>query len=100
MVGGALFRCCCCCVFAKFNEAFTSLFVVELAIKMGLLGPVGYFSDGFNVFDFIITLLGLIETTIEVRCKGFGGATKSKTTSTDSSQLTIVFGEYANFSPS
>eukprot|EP00752_Nemacystus_decipiens_P004767 g4338.t2 len=52
-------------VLSGFNEAFTSLFVVELAIKVGLLGPVGYFSDGFNVFDFTITVLGLIEITIK-----------------------------------
>lgn len=57
-------------MFVQFNEAFTSLFVVEMAIKMGLLGPVGYFSDGFNVFDFTITLLGLIEITIKVEFEG------------------------------
>eukprot|EP00903_Cladosiphon_okamuranus_P008160 g7859.t1 len=53
-------------VLSAFNEAFTSLFVVEMAIKMGLLGPVGYFNDGYNIFDFTITLLGLIEITIQV----------------------------------
>lgn len=56
--------------FVQFNEAFTSLFVVEMTIKIGLLGPVGYFSDGFNIFDFTITLLGLVEITIKV---GLGG---------------------------
>lgn len=50
----------------QFNEAFTSLFVVEMAIKIGLLGPVGFFSDGYNIFDFTITSLGLIEITIKV----------------------------------
>lgn len=61
---------CVARAFVQFNEAFTSLFVVEMTIKIGLLGPVGYFSDGFNIFDFTITLLGLVEITIKV---GLGG---------------------------
>ena len=63
--------------FQQFNEAFTSLFVVEVVIKLGLFGPVGYFSDGYNLFDFGITLLSLVEIIIQVRFEattlpGFG----------------------------
>ncbi|CAM9215633.1 unnamed protein product, partial [Hapterophycus canaliculatus] len=54
-------------VLSEFNKAFTSLFVVEMTFKLGLFGPVGYFSDGYNTFDFAITWLGLVEITIQVR---------------------------------
>lgn len=50
----------------QFNKAFTALFVVEMTLKLGLFGPVGYFSDGYNIFDFAITWLGLVEITIQV----------------------------------
>ncbi|CAM9843940.1 unnamed protein product [Ectocarpus sp. 6 AP-2014] len=53
-------------VLSYLHEAFTSLFVMEMAIKLGLLGPIGYFRDGFNIFDFAITWLGLIEITLQV----------------------------------
>ncbi|CAM9483745.1 unnamed protein product, partial [Ectocarpus fasciculatus] len=53
-------------VLSYFHEAFTSLFVMEMAIKMGLLGPIGYFKDGYNIFDFAITWLGLVEITLQL----------------------------------
>lgn len=37
-----------------------------MVLKLGLFGPFGYFSDGYNVFDFTITWLGLIEITMQV----------------------------------
>lgn len=52
--------------FPQFNEAFTGLFVVEMVIKLGVLGPHTYFTDGYNVFDFAITWLGLVEIAIQV----------------------------------
>lgn len=50
----------------QLNEAFTALFVVEMVIKLGLLGPHTYLRDGYNVFDFAITWLGLVEITVQV----------------------------------
>ena len=51
----------------QINKAFTVMFVIETTFKLGLLGPIGYFTDGYNVFDFVITLLNLVESTMEVR---------------------------------
>lgn len=39
---------------------------MEMAIKLGLLGPIGYFRDSYNIFDFAITWLGLVEITLQV----------------------------------
>lgn len=50
----------------QLHKAFTTIFTIEMVFKLGMLGPVGYFRDGYNVFDFIITLLGLLEITIHV----------------------------------
>ena len=44
------------------------MFAIETVFKLGLLGPIGYFSDGYNAFDFVITLLNLVESTMQVRC--------------------------------
>lgn len=52
---------------AQLNKAFTVFFVLEMTIKLSLLGPVAYFMDGGNLFDFSITCLGLIEITVKVR---------------------------------
>lgn len=34
-------------------------------MKILALGPVRYFSDGWNAFDFIVTAMGLIELGLE-----------------------------------
>lgn len=43
------------------NFVCTIVFIVELLLKMLGLGWRGYFSDSFNVFDFIIVLLSIVE---------------------------------------
>lgn len=50
----------------QLNETFTALFFLEMLIKLGLLGPHAYMRDGYNVFDFVVTWLGLIEITVQV----------------------------------
>lgn len=37
-----------------------------MVIKLGLLGPHNYLRDRYNVFDFAITWVGLIEITVQV----------------------------------
>ncbi|CAM9119896.1 unnamed protein product [Discosporangium mesarthrocarpum] len=37
-----------------------------MSIKLGLLGPARYFTDSYNIFDFLITWLGIIEITVQV----------------------------------
>lgn len=48
------------------NVVLTAVFVMEMLLKLGLMGPIGYFRDGYNVFDFIITCLGLLEMIVKV----------------------------------
>lgn len=43
-----------------FNDAAALIFVAEMAIKIGGLGLSEYFSDYWNVFDCIITILSFI----------------------------------------
>ncbi|XP_036385875.1 two pore calcium channel protein 1-like [Megalops cyprinoides] len=39
---------------------FLSIYVVEILLKILGLGPMDYFSSGWNVFDFLVTLLALL----------------------------------------
>ena len=43
------------------NLAFTWIFLGEMIVKMIGLGPWGYAMDGFNIFDFIIVMISLVE---------------------------------------
>ena len=43
------------------NIAFSSLFLVEALLKMYGLGKRAYYADGWNRFDFVITLGGLVD---------------------------------------
>lgn len=42
-----------------------AVFTVEAALKILALGPKRYFSDEWNLFDFIVTALGVIELGLE-----------------------------------
>lgn len=37
-----------------------------MVFKVALMGPYAYFTDYYNIYDFAITWLGLIEITTEV----------------------------------
>jgi hypothetical protein len=43
------------------NMALTIIFVVEMVIKIFGLGFRDYLRDGFNIFDSIIIIIGLLE---------------------------------------
>lgn len=43
------------------NYVFTFIFFFEMLLKMFGLGLKTYFADGFNIFDFVIVLLSLVE---------------------------------------
>ena len=38
------------------NQVFTSIFLAELVLKLGILGPQAYFSSGWNVVDFFVVV--------------------------------------------
>ena len=43
------------------NKIFTVIFAVEMVFKIFGLGIKKYVKDGFNVFDAIIVIVGLLE---------------------------------------
>ena len=63
----------------NFNIGFTSIFFVEMALKMrayGLLNnrdPVGYFNDAWNYLDFAVVLEGILSIIIPGGGAGLSG---------------------------
>ena len=55
------------------NYAFTVFFVVEMTIKLMGLGVQGYVSDNFNVFDGVITILSVVQMTVQLTGGSFVG---------------------------
>lgn len=47
------------------EQFFVLVFVIEAILKLIALGPVQYFKDEWNTFDFIVTALGVIEMCFE-----------------------------------
>jgi hypothetical protein len=43
------------------NLIFTSIFTLELVIKLSGLGPRAYFLDWFNILDFAVVVVSLAE---------------------------------------
>jgi hypothetical protein len=50
------------------------VFIVEMCLKIPALGPKGYFSDAFNVFDFVIVMFSIAEFIVAATSDGEGGA--------------------------
>jgi len=48
-------------VLRVFNLFFEALFFLEALIKLFLFGPVGYFSQSSNAFDFAVSCLGFVD---------------------------------------
>lgn len=46
-------------------QFFVVVFVIEAILKLTALGPVQYFRDEWNTFDFIVTTLGVVELSVE-----------------------------------
>ncbi len=47
------------------NWFFTATFCVEAVIKVMAMSPKYYFQEGWNIFDFIIVVLSLLEIPLE-----------------------------------
>lgn len=47
------------------NLFFTSAFAIEAVMKLIALSPKFYFREGWNLFDFIIVVLSLIELGLD-----------------------------------
>ncbi|GAX83897.1 hypothetical protein CEUSTIGMA_g11321.t1, partial [Chlamydomonas eustigma] len=46
------------------NFFFTMFFVVEMFVKLMAMGPRKYASDNFNLFDALVTMLGVVDMTL------------------------------------
>ncbi len=42
------------------NQVFTLIFFVEFIIRIIAIGPKHYFTDGWNIFDFLIAIGSIV----------------------------------------
>jgi hypothetical protein len=48
------------------NLFFTTVFIIECLLKLLGVGPVWYFLDRWNLFDFIVVVLSIMTIVIDV----------------------------------
>lgn len=46
-------------------QFFTATFAIEATMKLNAMSPKYYFQEGWNIFDFIIVALSLLELGLE-----------------------------------
>ncbi|KAJ6659310.1 hypothetical protein lerEdw1_019181 [Lerista edwardsae] len=49
------------------NQIFTAIFTIEAVLKIIALDPYYYFQNAWNIFDFIVVAIGLINLVIKFR---------------------------------
>ena len=59
------------------DVAFVVVFIVEATLKIAALGA-GYFRDSWNVFDFIIVVIGFVSSIIELAALSGRGSTVAR----------------------
>ncbi|XP_035477439.2 voltage-dependent L-type calcium channel subunit alpha-1C isoform X1 [Scophthalmus maximus] len=68
------------------NMLFTGLFTVEMILKLIAFKPRGYFSDPWNVFDFLIVIGSIIDVILsEINPADSSSSASSSSTSSSSS---------------
>lgn len=55
----------CVRVHVYVQQVFIIVYVIEAILKLIALGPIQYFRDKWNVFDFVVTAVGVIELGLE-----------------------------------
>jgi hypothetical protein len=58
-------------VLTIFNYVFTSIFAAEVLLKIAALGPVDWVHEKFNIFDFVVVALSIIEIFADGVGSGF-----------------------------
>lgn len=48
-------------ILTRFNYAFTVIFIIEMGLKIIGLGILNYCRDKMNIFDAVVSIIGLIE---------------------------------------
>ncbi|XP_072136499.1 voltage-dependent L-type calcium channel subunit alpha-1D-like [Mobula birostris] len=77
------------------NMVFTAVFTVEMVLKLIAFKPMGYFSDSWNVFDFLIVIGSIIDVVLG-EIDPFSKTTESSPTgvpgnSEENSRISITF---------
>lgn len=52
--------------FSHFLQIFTTIFTVEMIVKLVALGPMYYIQGRWNIFDGIIVIISLVDTGLEL----------------------------------
>ncbi|XP_048404382.1 voltage-dependent L-type calcium channel subunit alpha-1C-like isoform X6 [Stegostoma tigrinum] len=74
------------------NMLFTGLFTVEMILKLIAFKPRGYFSDPWNVFDFLIVIGSIIDVILsEINPAENTLSTSTPTNSDENSRISITF---------
>jgi hypothetical protein len=60
-------------ILESINYFFTAVFTLEAIVKIIGLGPKGYFTKGWNVFDFIIVIISYVTLIIGLTVSGTFG---------------------------
>uniref|UniRef100_A0A8C4QAD1 Voltage-dependent L-type calcium channel subunit alpha n=1 Tax=Eptatretus burgeri TaxID=7764 RepID=A0A8C4QAD1_EPTBU len=74
------------------NMVFTAVFTLEMLLKIIAFKPRGYFSDAWNVFDFLIVIGSIIDVVLSEINVSIGCTMASRhLSSEDSSRISITF---------
>lgn len=57
-------------IYSALNIVFNVIFIVEMVIKLTVLGPFGYFNDKFNILDFMLVVVGILDLAVEAALSG------------------------------
>ncbi|KAM7115270.1 voltage-dependent L-type calcium channel subunit alpha-1C isoform 15-T15 [Molossus nigricans] len=73
------------------NMLFTGLFTVEMILKLIAFKPKGYFSDPWNVFDFLIVIGSIIDVILSETNPAEHSQCSSLMTTEENSRISITF---------
>jgi len=46
------------------NMVFTAIYIIEMVFKLIAYGPMQYFQDGWNAFDFVLVMLSILDLSL------------------------------------
>uniref|UniRef100_A0A8C9G7R2 Voltage-dependent L-type calcium channel subunit alpha n=1 Tax=Pavo cristatus TaxID=9049 RepID=A0A8C9G7R2_PAVCR len=73
------------------NMLFTGLFTVEMVLKLIAFKPKGYFSDPWNVFDFLIVIGSIIDVILSETNPAENTQCSSSMNAEENSRISITF---------
>lgn len=58
-------------VLDNLNLTFTAIFISEAILKLTALGPIGYFRNGWNQFDFFVVMASILDLILQISGNSF-----------------------------